>query len=162
LEKRMETSGTSLQKNFTQGMEEILAVARTPEENTRKEAEESLRILPSQPFFKMIDENAIFSPEQAASLLHRKPLSVHLDKKTTDDATFKMESDRKSKEEKEQELKAKQALTIEKNELLSNKRWKFVFTDVNPVIDIAKRQVLVREPDGTLRNATALERAKQL
>ncbi|KAJ1658926.1 hypothetical protein IWQ61_001912 [Dispira simplex] len=162
LEKRMVENKLPLQRDFNRNMEGLLGVSPfTPGKpwNPPGSQEPPVPFVPEvgAPRFRAVDEEQTFTAEQAAQDLQR---DVYVPLKAAGaDAPFAFEN-------KVELLKAEKTKTdhkvLGKNPVLANLRWDFMITDTNPKIPTRERVVVVRQSDGTLRQATSLERSYRI
>jgi hypothetical protein len=105
-----------------------------------------------KPVFIALDEEVAFTREKAAEFLGKKPY-VDL-KERLGDKPFEYHGLKGDKAPKE----AVAPKVIEQNPLTANRRFTYTITDINPNLPLNKREVLIREKDGTLREASRFER----
>ncbi|KAI9294575.1 hypothetical protein K502DRAFT_316846 [Neoconidiobolus thromboides FSU 785] len=138
-----------LQTNFQIGMEKLLGVSNMHDK------EELEPILPeiNKPLFRAIDEEVEFGAKDAAVSLNRKPFE-QVKKELADEKPFEYHGLRG---DKIPEMKT-QVKILSKDEKGSHKKYQFMFSDINPNLSLKNRQVLIRETDGTLREASLFEK----
>ncbi|KAJ2077662.1 hypothetical protein H4R24_005000 [Coemansia sp. RSA 988] len=152
------------QKKFTSGMESIMGVQKG--ELVLKEVLVPTIPRISSPRFYAVPEGTSFNAEDAADILGRKPYQEILDRLgaskpfTVDyeglDTEFAPRPKKKlsnSEKKKLDSLGSENDEVIEESDVLTSRRWKFVFTDISKNSDMKDRFVLIREKDGTLKKA---------
>ncbi|KAJ2809123.1 hypothetical protein H4R20_000363 [Coemansia guatemalensis] len=152
------------QKKFTNGMESIMGVQKGV--SVLKEVLVPTIPRISSPRFYAVPEGTSFNAEDAAEILGRKPYQEILDRLgaskpfTVDyeglDPKFAPHPKKKLSNAEKKRLDSLGSETdevIEESDVLTNRRWKFVFTDISKNSDMKDRFVLIREKDGTLKKA---------
>ncbi|KAJ2614899.1 hypothetical protein H4S08_001501 [Coemansia sp. RSA 1365] len=160
----IEHEGFKPQKKFTYGMESIMGVQKG--ENVLKEILVPNITRVSNPRFYAVPEGTTFSEEDAADILGRKPYQEILDRLgaskpfTVDyeglDPKFAPRPKKKlsnAERKKLDSLGSEDDQIIGVSDVLTSRRWKFVFTDISKNSDMKDRFVLIREKDGTLKKA---------
>ncbi|KAJ2586832.1 hypothetical protein IWW49_003807 [Coemansia sp. RSA 1797] len=152
-----------LQKNFTSGMESMLGVRSM---TGIMEPQITKRTSVSGPRFHAVPEGEAFGPVEAAEVLGRKPFQQIVDRLAAStpyivdyeglDEKFAPRPQKKLSDSEKRRLDALGSATdklIETNEALTNRRWKYVFTDIGKNKDMKDRVVLIRDKDGSLKEA---------
>ncbi|KAJ1835941.1 hypothetical protein LPJ63_000736 [Coemansia sp. RSA 2711] len=152
-----------VQKNLTAGMESMLGVNSSAKIIEKVVAE---RASAGAPRFHAIPEEQSFDATDAAEVLGRKPYQQILDRLaaskpyTVDyeglDEKFAPRPQKalsKSEQARLDSLGSETDRVLEKDDTLTSRRWKFVFTDISQDKDMKDRFVLIREKDGTLKEA---------
>ncbi|KAJ1976357.1 hypothetical protein H4R33_006455 [Dimargaris cristalligena] len=161
LEKRQVDNKVPLQTDLTRHMEGMMGVpAYKPNVPTlRGSTEPMVHPVPEvgAPFFRAIDEEASFTAKEAAEALNRD---------TSHRANLRPSNKPFAFIDKHEMLMAEKTRTdhtvLDKNPVLQNRRWEFMFTDINPKVATKDRKILVRKTDGTLREATLVERQDRI
>ncbi|KAJ1978912.1 hypothetical protein H4R34_003030 [Dimargaris verticillata] len=168
LEKRMEEEGkVALQKDLTKNMENLLGVRQyepsKPDASLVGGSEPVTKTIPEvgSPLFRAIDEEEEYSAQDAARDLQKAPLNsssgAHQSLSGTEPFEL-VDSVALLKQEKTRD----DHKVVEKNPVLINRRWDFMFTDINPNLPPKDRKILVRTTEGVLRHATPLERKDRI
>ncbi|KAJ1911876.1 hypothetical protein IWQ60_009931 [Tieghemiomyces parasiticus] len=166
LEKRMEADQKPLLHDLTRSMEGLLGVPKFTQGGSSSAAvnasrirEPAVQFVPDvgAPMFRAVDEEEAYTSADAARSLDRpepesNPLAKY-DKPFAFIDRHELLRNEKKKADK---------VVLSKNPLLTNRRWDFMFTDTNPTVPAPQRTIVVRETDGTLRQATKLEREYRL
>ncbi|CAO3670041.1 unnamed protein product [Umbelopsis ramanniana] len=149
-EKQMMGEGIPLQTKFLKGMEKLIGVQHS-ERNLR---ETLIEIQPdvNKPKYQIIDEESQFTPEDAAKVLNRRAFADVQKDLLIGESKAKGDKWMVSEKESIEKLPAQ-------NEKESNKRFGFLFVDTSVH---GKKSPIVRESDGTLRNAQTSEYAKKM
>ncbi|KAG0337221.1 hypothetical protein BG004_007728 [Podila humilis] len=142
LEQEMVSNGFVPQENFTKGMEQLMGVKH---ERSAAIVEPLTDILPQvgSPKFEAVNEDHVFTAEDAASVLKRRPLAeikaglLEEERKNP----FKLVNSTKAGVAIKEEPKS---IPVSKNSAEGNARFKFSF------VDTSKKATLIREKDGTL------------
>ncbi|KAI8825800.1 eukaryotic mitochondrial regulator protein-domain-containing protein, partial [Fimicolochytrium jonesii] len=150
LQQQMEKDKVPLQTGLTRGMEAMLGAETLSAADGQKKPRERLRATPAkrlQPFFRMMDEEEAFLPEDAAALMQLEPYA-NLQRKLDEaaDHVFELEP-----------RKGKKPEIISKDENLKSK-FQYMIVDTS---NVEKAQVVFRDKDGSLRHATVEERFKR-
>ncbi|KAJ2663762.1 hypothetical protein IW148_002320 [Coemansia sp. RSA 1199] len=151
------------QKNFTSGMESMLSVRSV---TGIMEPQITKRTSVSGPRFHAVPEGEAFGPVEAAEVLGRKPFQQIVDRLAAStpyivdyeglDEKFAPRPQKKLSDSEKRRLDVLGPATdklIETNEALTSRRWKYVFTDVGKNKDMKDRVVLIRDKDGSLKEA---------
>ncbi|KAJ2783812.1 hypothetical protein H4R18_001487 [Coemansia javaensis] len=157
--------GFRAQTKLTAGMEGIMGVAAKDAAPIREAlATEYPRV--SGPRFHAVPEGEAFGPADAAEVLGRRPYQEIMDRLAASrpyvvdyeglDPKFAPRPERRLSRAEEARLQALGPVrdeVIEKNDALTSRKCKFVFTDISKSTSMKDRVVLVREKDGTLKRA---------
>ncbi|KAJ1973240.1 hypothetical protein H4R35_004219 [Dimargaris xerosporica] len=168
LEKRMEEEGkVPLQKDLTKNMENLLGVRQYIPNRSGGGlvggSEPVTKTIPEvgSPLFRAIDEEDEYTAQDAARDLQKAPLNATSGARQSlpGSEPFEMvDLVALLKQEKSRD----DHKVVEKNPALTNRRWDFMFTDINPKLPVKDRQILVRTTEGVLRHATPLERKDRI
>ncbi|KAI8921306.1 eukaryotic mitochondrial regulator protein-domain-containing protein [Powellomyces hirtus] len=149
LEQKWEAEGKPIQTNLTNGME-LMLNAQTLQTLPNTRPREKLRLTSAkrlQPFFRMINEEEAFTPEDAAALMKLEPFA-NLQRKLDEAADHVFELEPRA---------AAAPKTISVDPSLKS-RFQFMLVDTgNP----EKTRIMVRERNGRLRGATVEERFRR-
>ncbi|KAI9597348.1 eukaryotic mitochondrial regulator protein-domain-containing protein [Syncephalis fuscata] len=153
-EARESAKNMVVQKHYVDGMEKMLGA-----QSKMVLSELPHEAIPhvGKPQYIAIGEETKFGPENAAKLLERlsyKKIKQSVDEKGRQSITL-------AQLQLEQNNKSSEAQVIAREPSLGNKRWQFMITDINRKVDVTKRQILVRDTDGTLREADSQERRQR-
>ncbi|KND03843.1 uncharacterized protein SPPG_01299 [Spizellomyces punctatus DAOM BR117] len=140
-----------LQTELTRGMENMLNSVELKPGQRRLRPREQLRSTPAkrlQPFFRMMNEEELFTPEDAAKLMQMDPYA-NLQRKLDEaaDHVFQMEAP-----------KSKEVSKPLREDAAQKSRFQFMIVDNG---NVEKAKVLIRDRDGKLRNATVEERFRR-
>ncbi len=156
LQRRMKRDGLSINQGYVEKMESNLgAKAPAIAESNRNLLEEHDITRTLKPMLVAVSSHVELTPEQAAVLIDRKlrPIIAAIDA----DFDANMPYDPNPPCDKNiDELKEKLFI---RHDADASTRWKFVFVDNNRKIDASVREVVIREPSGTLRRAMPVERS---
>ncbi|KAJ3168311.1 hypothetical protein HDU88_001751 [Geranomyces variabilis] len=150
LAQKMEAEGKPLQTGLVKGMEGMLHAKTLKPDEKKSRAREQLRLTPAkrlQPFFRMMNEEEKFTPEDAAKLMKMEPYA-NLQRKLDEDANHVFE------------LEPPTGADPRTLDVDSHKKSRFQFT-VTDTGEQSKARLVVREKNGLLRHATIEEKFKR-
>ncbi|KAJ3178197.1 hypothetical protein HDU87_003749 [Geranomyces variabilis] len=150
LAQKMEAEGKPLQTGLVTGMEGMLHAKTLNPDEKKGRAREQLRLTPAkrlQPFFRMMNEEEKFTPEDAAKLMKMEPYA-NLQRKLDEDANHVFELEPPT---------GADARTLDVNPQKKS-RFQFTVTDTG---EQSKARFMVREKNGLLRHATIEEKFKR-
>ncbi|KAJ3148802.1 hypothetical protein HDU86_007357 [Geranomyces michiganensis] len=150
LAQKMEAEGKTLQTELVKGMEGMLQAEDLNPDKRKGGPREQLRLTPAkrlQPFFRMMNEEEKFTPEDAAKLMNMEPYA-NLQRKLDEDADHVFE------------LEPPTGADPRTLDVDAHKKSRFQFT-VTDTSERSKARLVVREKNGVLRYATIEEKFKR-
>ncbi|PVU97285.1 hypothetical protein BB561_000619 [Smittium simulii] len=175
IENQQESNGKVLQKKFNKGMEGMLGVITNLNVN-QFEPISTPTYKVGDPLVRSVTEFEGFTSKDAAEVLGRKNFEDVCEKIDTSkfyeinypglDPKFAPRDPnkyaKKSVDPKAYPEKQQTPSVLEKNPVLGNKRFDFVFVDTSKGVDFDKKTVLVRKKDGSLVKADEPERHRRI